>query len=304
MRTRRAFTLVELLVVIGIIALLIGILLPALNRAREHAKSAACLSNLRQVGTAMAMYTSEYQGYVIPAFIRQQPAGGRGEENWATLLAGRGYLKGVSQLDFVKPQPGESTPGDTAYFSPTSAGNTVFRCPSGTDKNWDFAPEPTSKTDAVNTFFWRRQSQLFYGVGANSQSKAAMVDTWYGGNFVLPTQANMTAAKGQEAFPLRTLGHIRARREINGGPLIKASNIKKASEMAMIYDGLWGHDYNTARISARHGRGKQTNFLFADGHAQSVDTASLPNGTTAANSDLASADKLGKSPFPKWRLDQ
>jgi prepilin-type N-terminal cleavage/methylation domain-containing protein len=61
-RTRNGFTLVELLVVIGIIALLISILLPSLNRARESAKATQCLNNIRQVGLAFMMYANENKG--------------------------------------------------------------------------------------------------------------------------------------------------------------------------------------------------------------------------------------------------
>ncbi len=101
----RAFTLIELLVVIAIIAILVGVLVPALGSAREAGRSAACLSNLKQIDVVCRLYALDYKG-LSPALGQPYAA----LPNWALVVQSWGGRLGTG----------------TELFNPAS----VLVCPS------------------------------------------------------------------------------------------------------------------------------------------------------------------------------
>lgn len=121
------FTLIELLVVIGIIAILMAILLPAMSKARESARTTACLSNLRQVGMYIQMYANDTRGWFPSAGYARNfrlQAGGA-SQSWAERL----FLQGVVKMPSVN--IGNFATGGTFQ----AMGKGVFGCPnSGTGR--------------------------------------------------------------------------------------------------------------------------------------------------------------------------
>jgi prepilin-type N-terminal cleavage/methylation domain-containing protein/prepilin-type processing-associated H-X9-DG protein len=280
---RSGFTLVELLVVIGIIAVLVGILLPALNKARRAAATLQCQSNMRQICAAMLMYINSSKGRLPPCQVDVGNAAYPLGWWWPNELVRGKYI--ITQSLY------SAANSNTANkLFPRS---NVFQCPEGVSEA-DFNA-PSSGGDFPTDLGNNGYSVGFKG-SSDDQAWATQgfgIATWYMLNS-RNTSATNNLTTPSRCTPFVYFNVSTATLNDPGWPR-NMSMVTKPSELIMVVESSSPNWYDQTastkypnnvflrRLAARHGKktvdgaNAYTNMAFFDGHVDLYPTAPYEN---------------------------
>jgi len=272
---RRGFTLVELLVVIGIIAVLVGILLPALSRARESANQVKCMANLKQIGAAMYIYVNDNRGSLPYGFVGNKNTIDpntvyQGETaDWTTLL-----------LDVLNRKGTGYGTGQTVVGTSNPALRALFICPTvGIEPSVQsfithYSSHPRILPD-LSTFNFFAGAGYLKGYKLAKVKRPAEIGAIFDASVSSPSQAGQWIAFAV-AFALDKVGTgnppyltdaYSLNPAVDGGQPVDLTP-KRKTGFGPSQDINTDGDNNIGNIRFRHNKDTVANVLMLDGHVQ------------------------------------